>query len=42
MEQQIQEDKLVEYYIDKYMRLRDEIVYVSRTLNEAYENLGLD
>ncbi|CAD8087751.1 unnamed protein product [Paramecium primaurelia] len=42
MEQQIQEDKLVEQYIDKYMRLRDEIVYVSRTLNEAFENLGLD
>ncbi|CAD8126510.1 unnamed protein product [Paramecium sonneborni] len=42
VEQQIKEEKFIEEYINKYMTLRDEIVFVSRTLNEAFENLGQD
>ncbi|CAD8126809.1 unnamed protein product [Paramecium sonneborni] len=42
MEQQILEDKQVEEYINKYLSLRDEIVFVSRTLNQVFENLAQD
>ncbi|CAD8121901.1 unnamed protein product [Paramecium sonneborni] len=34
-EKQIEDQKKVEQLIEKYMRLRDQIVYLSRTLNEV-------